>query len=130
MGKNPENHDRDWTEEDNQYIVKHYMQDGIAATAKALKRKRESVKAQIRKLAREGYFENLFKNISKEELIEYVMQIQDIHYELLSNLNDREDQTRAMIDQNLELHHVLYKDMLHKLRNLEAIKEFKPNKIA
>ena len=130
MGKNPENHDRDWTEEDNQYIVKNYMQDGIAATAKTLKRKRDAVKGQIRKLAREGYFENLFKNISKEELIEYVMQIQDIRYELLSNLNDREDQTRAMINQNLELHHVVYKDMLHKLKNLGAIEEFKHNKIA
>lgn len=123
MGKNPENHDRDWTEEDNQYIVKNYMQDGITSTAKALKRKRESVKKQIRKLAKEGYFENLFKNVSKEELIEYVMQIQDIHYELLNNLNDREDQTRTMINQNLELHHVVYKEMLHKLRDLRELEK-------
>lgn len=117
MGSKPKNQNTDWTEEMNQYILKNYFSKGIRAVAKDLGRTKDAIRNHISTLRNEGYFNNMFDHISKKELTEYVMEIQDIHYELLNNLNDRENQTRAMINQNLELHHMLYKEMLHKLKD-------------
>ena len=117
MGKNPSNHNKDWTDEMNQYIVKNYFIDGIHKVAKDLGRKQKMVKDHIRELARDGYFDGLFNHVSKGDFIGAIMEMQDFHYELLNNIKKRQEETDKMVAQNLELHYHLYKDLLSKFKH-------------
>ena len=116
MGNKPPKQNTDWTEEDNQYIVKNYFSKGIRAVAKDLGRTQDAVYSHISKLRCAGYFNEMFNTLTKDEFITYVVEIQHFHYELLNNLKEREDETRRMIDLNLEMHHIIYSQLLNKLR--------------
>ena len=117
MGSKPKKHGTDWTEEMNQFILKNYFAKGIEYTAKELGRKQKNVKQHISKLRNEGYFDNIFDHVSKRDFIEAIMEMQEFHYELINNIKDIQKETDKMVQQNLELHYHMYKDLLNKFKH-------------
>jgi len=117
MGNKPKNQNTDWTDEMNQYILKNYFSKGIRTVAKDLGRTKDAIRSHISTLRNEGYFKGMFDHVSKDDLISYVYAAQELHYDLLNDLNAREKQIRTMIDEKLELHHVMYKDLLNQINN-------------
>ena len=117
MGNKPLKQNTDWTEEMNQFIMKNYFTKGIEYTSRELGRTQNAVKSHISKLRCAGYFDGIFDKISKDKLISYVYQAQELHYDLLNDLNNREAEIRRLIDEKLELHHIMYKDLLDQIKN-------------
>ena len=117
MGNKPPKQNTDWTEEMNQYILKNYFSKGIRAVAKDLGRTKDAIRSHISTLRNEGYFDNMFDHVSKRDFIEAIMEIQEFHYELINNINDIQKETDKMVQQNLELHYHMYKDLMNKFKH-------------
>lgn len=112
MGNKPPKQNTEWTEEMNQYIVKNYLLKGIRAVAKDLGRTKDAVRSHISTLRNEGYFDNMFDGLSREKLIFYIHTMQEFHYDLLNDFNKREEETKKWIEMNLEMHHLIYTQLL------------------
>ena len=108
---------------ENQYIIENWWK-GIIHLCQHFDRTRDAIWGHIGTLRREGYFDALFDDMKDSEIIKkYVYDVQDFHYSLLQDLKkDLEKQrenTEKMIMTNLEMHHLMFKELADKLKKKE-----------